>query len=429
MIGVLGLVLMLVLMFLEMPLSLTFLISGVLGIVALQGPKAGLSYLCTLPFTKAASYTYAVLPLFMLLGDLAIEGDLTLDAYTAIRKWLYKVPGGLAVTSTITSAVFGAICGSMQATALVMSQMAWPEMKRYKYDDKMSLGAICAAAPIAVLIPPSIPMVQYGMLTDSSIGKLFMAGLLPGVLLTLAICVLVIIRSAINPKLAPKPEPTTFREKMAALKNAWSILLLVVLMMYCIWGGVCTVNEAAAMGVIFCMLIIAVKRRSTPKKMAMVCARSVIMGGSIIFLLVGVHFFGVFMSLSGLPQALANWVTGLSVGRYTIIWMMIILYLVLGCFMDTPPIIMLTVPLFAPIVEQLGFSLIWFGTITTICGALGGVTPPVGINLFVMHAALPDEPMSVLNRGVWPYILISVLVLALCVYIEPLSLWIPGMMG
>lgn len=427
-IGIIGLIFMLVLMFLQVPLALTFLISGVLGISALLGPTAGLNYLCTLPFTKAASYTYAVLPLFMLLGDLAVQGNLTLDAYSAIRKWFYRVPGGLAVTSTITSAVFGAICGSMQATAVVMSQMAWPEMKRYGYDGKMSLGAICAAAPIAILIPPSIPMVQYGVLTDTSIGSLFMAGLIPGIILTAGICVMIIVMCLVRPSRAPKTERTSTREKLIALKNAWPILLLVIIMMYCIWGGVCTVNEAAAVGVIFCMIIVLAKRRMTVKDVAKTCAKSVIMGASIIFLLVGVHFFSVFMSLSGVPQALANWVTKLNVGRYTVIWMIIIMYLVLGCFIDTPPIIMLTVPLFAPVVAKLGFDLIWFGVITSICGALGGVTPPVGINLFVMHAALPDEPMSTINKGVWPFLAMSVFVLGLCVYIPELSLWLPGVM-
>ncbi len=428
-IGIIGLVLMLLLMFLKMPLALTFLVSGVGGIMILLGPEAGLNYMSTLPFTKAASYTYAVLPLFMLLGDLAVKGDLTLDAYSAIRKWFYRVPGGLAVTSTITSAVFGAICGSMQATAMVMSKMAWPEMKRYGYNGKMALGSICAAAPIAILIPPSIPMVQYGILTDTSIGALFMAGIMPGVLLTAGICLMIIVMCLVKPSYAPKTEKTSLKEKMIALRDAWPILLLVVAMMYCIWGGVCTVNEAAAMGVIFCIIIVLAKRRMNLKDVMHCCAKSVIGGASIIFLLVGVHFFGMFMSLSGVPQALATWVAGLNVGPYAVVWMIIIMYLILGCFIDTPPIIMLTVPLFAPVIAELGFDLIWFGVITSICGALGGVTPPVGINLFVMHAAIPDEPMSTITRGVWPFLAISIVVLALCVYIEPLSLWIPSMMG
>lgn len=427
-IGILGLIVMLILMFLKMPLAITFLVAGIGGIMVIMGPAAGLSYLTSLPFSKAASYTYAVLPLFVLLGDLAVQGGLTIDAYSAIRKWFYRVPGGLAVTATITSAVFGAICGSMQATALVMSQMAWPEMKRYGYDSKMSLGAICAAAPIAILIPPSIPFVQYGMLANTSIGALFMAGILPGILLTLSIIIVIIIRCIRNPDAAPKTEPTSMKEKLRSLWNAWPILLLVILMMYCIWGGICTVNEAAAVGVIACIIIVLVKRRMTLKQIIKCCGKSCVMGAGIIFLLVGVHFFGVFMTLAGIPQALSNLITNMHVNRYVIVYLIVIMYLVLGCFIDTPPIIVLTVPLLYPVIQQLGFDLVWFGVIVSICGALGGVTPPVGINLFVMHSALPDVPMEVLNRGVWPYIFTTLVVLILCIHIPQLTLWLPSLM-
>lgn len=427
-IGILGVILMLVLMFLEMPLALTFIVSGIVGLIALLGPTAAFSYLSTLPFTKAASYTYVVLPMFILLGDLAVDGRLTLDAYSAVRRWFGRLPGGLAVTSTITSAVFGAICGSMQVTAMVMSQMAWPEMKRYGYNAKMGLGSICAAALIAILIPPSIPMVQYGILTDTSIGALFMAGLVPGIILTVGIAALVIIMSIVKPSLAPPTPKSSMREKLLSLKDAWPILLLVILMMYCIWGGVCTVNEASAMGVIFCIIIVLAKRHMNIKQVAKTTWKSIIGGASIIFLLVGVHIFSVFMTLFGVPQALAGWVVSLPVGKYTVVWLIILMYLFLGCFIDTPPIIMLTVPLFAPVVSALGFDLIWFGVITSICGALGGVTPPVGINLFIMHGAIPDEPMSTLSKGVLPFLLMSIVVLALCVYIPSLSLWLPSMM-
>ena len=427
-IGIIGLLIMLVLLFLEMPLPLTFIVTGICGIIVLQGPGIGLNYLSTLPFTRAASYNMAVLPVFILLGDLAVDGRLTLDAYSAIRKWLGRMPSGLTVTSTVTCAVFGAICGSMQVTTMVMSKMAWPEMKRYNYDPSLSLGSICASAPIAILIPPSIPMVQYAILTDTSIGALFMAGIIPGLLLTGFISGFLIVMGVIRPSAAPRTEIIPFKEKLSSLKNTWSILLVIIVMMYCIWGGVSTVNEAASVGAFAVIAIVLAKKRMKIKEILQCCKRSIILGASILFLLVGVHFFNVFMSLSGVPQVLAEWVTSLPVERYAIVWMIIILYLILGCFLDTPPIIMLTVPLFAPVIADLGFSLIWFGVIATMCGALGGVTPPVGINLFIMHNAIPDVPMTKIMKGVVPFIAITMAVIALCVYIEPFALLIPSMM-
>jgi tripartite ATP-independent transporter DctM subunit len=427
-IGIIGTLIMIIFIFMEMPLALSFFASGLIGIVMLVGPGMGLNYLQSIPFSKAASYTFAVMPLFMLMGDIAVAGKLTTDAYAAARKWLGRVPGGLAVTSTVTSAIFGAICGSLPATAMVMSQMAWPEMRKYGYDAKLGLGSIAAAAPIAILIPPSIPLILYGLLSDTSIGKLFMAGWIPGLLMTLALCCTVFIMVLRNPKIAPRAEKSSLKEKMISLKGTWAILLLVIAIMYCIWGGVTTVNEAAGVGAMLCMIIVFSKHRLDFKSMAWAFLKSVTFGGSMIFLLVGVQIYSVFMTLSGIPQTMASWILGLSLSPFAIIWVMLVIYLILGCFIDTPPIQMLCVPLFAPVVSAMGYDLVWFGILTTICCGLGSITPPVGMSLFVIHGLFREEPITTMYKGIIPFIIVSFVVLILVACFPQLALWLPNLM-
>lgn len=427
--GIVGMALLIILMFAGVNLAFSFFISGFAGVVMILGLSGGLTYLQTIPVSTAMSYSLAVLPMFMLMGDFAVTGSLTKDAYGAARSWLGRLPGGLAITSTVASAIFGAICGSGQATAMVMSQVAWPEMKRYNYDPRLGLSSIAAAGPLAILIPPSTPLIIYGILAGTSVGKLFMAGWLPGILLTLLLCLTVFILAMLKPGWAPRAARTSVREKLHSLKGAWPILLLVVFVMVCIWGGITTVNEAAGISVIMCLIIVVCKRRADGKQILETLKESAVQASGLFFMFIGIQLFNSFMGLSKLPAMLSAWVTGLTMSPMAIIWMIVIIYLILGCFIDTPVIMMLTIPLFAPAVAALGFDLVWFGILSTMCVAMGSITPPVGICLFVIGARVRDVPLSTIMKGIWPFVIATFAATVLVMYFPQISLFLPNLMS
>ena len=426
--GAIGIILMLVLMFCGFNLPFTFIISGVVGIILISGFDLGVTFLQTIPLTSAMSYSLAVLPMFMLMGDFAVTGGLTTDAYGAARKWFGRMPGGLAVTSTVASALFGAICGSGQATAMVMSQVAWPEMKRYGYSPKIGLTSIAAAGPLAILIPPSTPLIMYSILSGASVGSLFMGGWLPGILLTIILCIVTVVMVKLKPSLAPRADKATLAEKFKSLIKAAPILILIILMMYCIWGGVTTVNEAAGLSVVATLIIIIAKRRAGIKAILKTLRDSTVMCAALFFMFVGIQVFNSFLAMSGLPRKLTALVTSLNVPPMAIIWVIFILYLILGCFIDTPVIMMLTIPLLAPAVAALGFDLTWFGIFTAMTVALGSITPPVGICLFVIAARVPEVPLSYLMKNIWPYVIGTVIATIIVMYVPALATWLPNLM-
>ena len=426
--GAIGIILMLVLMFCGFNLPFTFIISGVVGIILISGFDLGVTFLQTIPLTSAMSYSLAVLPMFMLMGDFAVTGGLTTDAYGAARKWFGRMPGGLAVTSTVASALFGAICGSGQATAMVMSQVAWPEMKRYGYSPKIGLTSIAAAGPLAILIPPSTPLIMYSILSGASVGSLFMGGWLPGILLTIILCIVTVVMVKLKPSLAPRADKATLAEKFKSLIKAAPILILIILMMYCIWGGVTTVNEAAGLSVVATLIIIFAKRRAGMKAILKTLRDSTVMCAALFFMFVGIQVFNSFLAMSGLPRKLTALVTSLDVSPMAIIWAIFILYLILGCFIDTPVIMMLTIPLLAPAVAALGFDLTWFGIFTAMTVALGSITPPVGICLFVIAARVPEVPLSYLMKNIWPYVIGTVIATIIVMYVPDLATWLPNLM-
>jgi tripartite ATP-independent transporter DctM subunit len=419
---------MLIFLFMGVPLAFTFALSGLGGIIAILGLKSALSYLMTVPFTTAASYTFCVMPLFMLMGDFAFNGGLTSDAFKSARSWFGHFKGGLAITSTVASAIFGAVCGSGATTAVVMTQIAWPEMKKYGYNPRLGLGAIAASGPLAILIPPSVPLIMFGILSETSIGKLFMAGWLPGILLTITLSITTLVIVKVDPAKAPKLETLSIKERFLSLKNTWALLLLILIVMGGIWGGICTVNEAAGIGVIGSLIIALSRGKLKPARILPVLKDCSTMGACMFFMFVGIQIFNIFMALSGLPRGLASWVVGLPLPPMGIIWIIIAIYLFLGCFLDSPPVVMLTTGLLAPCVSALGFDLVWFGIIVAFTVALGALTPPVGINLFVVGARAPEVRSSEIIKGVIPYIAMTFVTLVLIVYIPDIILFLPNMM-
>ncbi len=426
--GWIGVIIMLVMLFLGMPLAFTFAFSGVIGASLILGWRGGMSFLSTIPYTSAANYTFAVMPLFMLMGDIAFHGNLTSDAYNCARKFCGHLPGGLAITTTVASAMFGAVCGSGSTTALIMTQVAWPEMKKNKYDPGIGLGSIVGSGPLAILIPPSTPLIMYGLLSGASIGRLFMAGWLPGLLLTFTLSLCTILQVKRNPERAPRMPKATRREKVASLKGVWAFLILMVVVMGGIWGGICTVNEAAGIGVIGCIIIVAIMRRMNFKEFCETIKGTASIGGAMFFMFIGIQVFNSFMSLSGLPRMLASAIAASHLPSQAIIWLIVILYLLLGCFLDSPPVMMLTISILAPIVSALGYDLVWFGIVVAFTVAVGALTPPVGINLFVVSSRAPDVPTATIIKGMIPYMVTILITLVIIFYVPQISLLLPNLM-
>ncbi|MCD7845884.1 MAG: TRAP transporter large permease [Oscillospiraceae bacterium] len=427
-IGFIGVGIMLVLLFMGMSLSFSFALSGLIGIIMIVGFDKGMAYLLTMPVTKAASYTFIVMPLFTLLGNIAFDGGLTTDAYNSARKWFGHAPGGLAITTSVACGLFGAVCGSGSITALMFTKIAWPEMKENNYDPGLGLGAIAGSGPLAILIPPSIPLIMYGMLSGTSVAKLFMAGWVPGFLVIVALSACTIIQVLIHPEKAPRVPKSTFKEKVKSLKGIWAFLVLIIVMMGGIWGGVCTVNEAAGFGIICALIIVAVMRRMNFKQF-MNCFKNTCAGGcSIFFMFVAIEIFNVFMTWSGLPKALATVVSNATLSPHVICWLIILVYLVLGCFLDSPPVMLLTTSILTPIVAQLGFDLVWFGIIVAFTVAIGALTPPVGINLFMVSSQAPEVPTKTIIKGTLPYLATLILVMILIYIFPSIATWLPNLM-
>jgi tripartite ATP-independent transporter DctM subunit len=419
---------MLILLFMGVPLAFTFALSGIGGIIAILGLKPALAYLMTVPFSTAASYTFCVMPLFMLMGDFAFNGGITTDAFKSARSWFGHFNGGLAITSTVASGIFGAVCGSGATIALVMTQIAWPEMKKYGYNPRLGLGSIAASGPLAILIPPSVPLIMFGILSETSIGKLFMAGWLPGILLTIVLSVTTLIIVMIDPSKGPGLEKLSVKERFLSLKSTWALLLLILVIIGGIWGGVFTVNEAAGIGVIGSLLIAVSRGKLKFRQIISLVKECTTNGACMFFMFVGIQIFNIFMALSGLPRGLASWVVDLPLPPIGIIWVIIAIYLFLGCFLDSPPVVMLTTGLLAPCVSALGFDLVWFGIVVGFTVALGAITPPVGINLFVTGSRAPDVPSGEIIKGVLPYIAATFVTLILIVHIPIITLLLPNMM-
>ncbi|MCL1827857.1 MAG: TRAP transporter large permease [Oscillospiraceae bacterium] len=427
-IGFFGVALMLFLLFTGVEIGFSFIGAGMVGIGLMLGFKGSLSVLKTIPLSQSLSYTLAVLPMFMLLGDFAVTGDLTSDAYGAARKWLGHRTAGLAITSTVSSAVFGAISGSASATAMVMTRVAWPEMKKYGYEPSLGLSSIAAAGPLAILIPPSTPMIVFGILSNTSVGKLFMGGWIPGIILTVMMCSITVVLVKIHPERAPKTEKAPMKERFRSLSKPLPIFILIIVIMYCIWGGVTTVNEAAGVAVICCLIIVIAKRRAGIKKLWKALVEGSSRAAGLFFMFIGIQVFNSFLSMSKLPTLLTNFIISLPFSPYTVIWCIVGLYFILGMFIDAAVMMMLTVPLIYPVVVALGFDLVWYGIISALCSALALITPPVGGCLFVIGSQTPDIPLSLIMRGVWPYVIAIFATIALVIYIPQLALFLPSKM-
>ena len=428
-IGILGILLLFLLLALRMQIGFSMAVVGFLGFAVLNALKPSFSILGMEPFKIGATYSLSVIPLFILMGQFANSSRMGSEIYQTVYRWIGFLPGGLSMATIVACGGFAAISGSSLAAAATMGMVALPEMKRFKYEDALATGCIAAGGTLGILIPPSTVMIIYGILTELPIAPLFIAGIAPGVLLTLLFILAVFIMTKIKPKLGP-PGPTfTLKEKIYSLKDTWSILTLFVLVIGGLYTGWFTPTEAAGVGAFGAFVITIVKKKLTWQNLTESLAQTIRTTAMVFLILIGAHIFGYFLTISQIPDQLSILASEAGLNRYIVLAILILFYIVLGCFMEGLAIMVLTIPIVFPLILDLGFDPIWFGVIITLVMEMSLITPPVGINVFVISGIAKDVPMYTIFRGVLPFWVAMLVCIILLIIFPQLALFLPQTMS
>jgi tripartite ATP-independent transporter DctM subunit len=428
--AIIGIVLAFVLMFLRMPIALAFSAIGFAGVWYLRGLSAALSTLGTVPYANMTVYIWTVVPLFILMGYLTMETKLAEEFYVGVRKWVGHYRGGLAATVVLGSAGFGAASGDVIGSAVTFTAISLPEMRKFKYADTLTVGTVAAGSNLSMLIPPSLGFILYGAITEVSIGKLFAAGILPGILLALMFLGVIYMECRINPALGPPLPVVSWQERLAGSKGMWALILLFVIIIGGLYIGLFTPTEAAAVGAFFVFVLGLIRKRldwNGFKKSLLDAGVTTSMVG---FLLIGTMIFNVFVVISGLPREIATFIAGLAVPPVVIMGVVLLVYLLLGTFMDALAMVLLTVPIFFPVVTNLGYDPIHFGVLIVIMMTMGHITPPFGIVGFAIHGVAPDVPLFTIFRGAAPFLIAMLICLLLVLFFPQIATFLPRyMMG
>lgn len=427
-IGVLGAVFMIILLAFRMYIGMAMALVGFIGLGSLVGLDVGISILGITPLEEGSSYTLSVIPLFVLMGQFAFISGISTDIYKTVYAWMGHFKGGLAMATVMACAGFAAVCGSSLATGATMGMVAIPEMNKYKYDPRLSTGCVAAGGTLGILIPPSIGFILYGLLTEESIGKLFMAGFLPGVLLAGLFITAIILQCWLRPEMGPKGESVSWGARFRSLSGTWGMLLLFFVVMGGIYLGVFTPTEAAGVGAFGAFFIALFKKKLTFKTFVQCLLDTGKTTAMIFLIIIGANIFSTFLGMAQIPMGLANFISGLELSPYVILVGIIFVYVILGCVMDCYAIMILTVPIIFPLVQAMHFDPIWFGVLMVIVLEVGLITPPVGLNVFVLKAAAPTIPLSTIFKGIWPFLAAAILAIILLMVFPSIALLLPSMM-
>lgn len=426
-VGLAGIVALIVLIFSRMPIGFLMVLVGFAGFGAIVSFDAALSLLARDFFSVFSSYDLTVIPLFVLMGQVAFHSGISTRLFDAAYAWIGHLPGGLAMATVGACAGFAAICGSTNATAATMAAATLPEMKRYGYRPALATGVVAAGGSLGILIPPSVIFIVYGVLTEQSVGKLFIAGLLPGLLLTGLFVLTIVIWTLLRPEIGPRGARTGWREKIVSLRGLVETILLFALVMGGLFGGLFTPTEAAAVGAFGTIVLALARRRLTWDGFRRALFETTRITCMIMVIVAGATVFGHFLAVSRIPFDIAHWVTDLDIPAGAVMVLIILVYLVGGCFIDALALIMLTVPIFYPVVTSLGYDALWFGVIIVLVTQIGVVTPPVGANVYVVSGVARDVPLEVIFRGVMPFVIALVVGTLLLVPFPQVALWLPGL--
>lgn len=427
-ISLLGIGLLLVLLISSMPVGLAMAVAGVVGFAVMTSPEAALNMAAAEFFGTFSKYDLSTIPLFILMGQVAFHTGISQGLFHAAYRWLGHWRGGLAMSTVGACAAFGAICGSGPATAATMAAVALPEMRRYQYSMELATGCVAAGGSLGMMIPPSIVFIVYAILTQQSIGKLFIAGVAPGVLTALLFCAAISLVCRYRPEMGPAAEASSWRQRLASLGDIAETLVIFVAVMGTMFAGYCTATEAAAIGAAATLGVGALKRRLTWPALKQCLWETLRTSCMVILIVAGALIFGRFLAVTHTPAALAEWIGHLSLPPWGIMAAIILFYLLAGCFVDALALNLLTIPIFYPVVVALNFDLIWFGVIIVLVTQMGVITPPVGVNAYVVSGMARDVPLPLIFKGALPFLACLVAVAALLLMFPKLVLFLPSLL-
>lgn len=428
-IGWLGIVLFLILLAAGVPIGIGMAFAGFLGYWLISGSEPLLAFQNMIPYSSVAVYSNTVIPLFIIMGHFASYAGFAADLFETAKRWFGRLPGGVVQTTIAGAAAFGAACGSGMASCAILAKITIPEMLKQGVQRELSFGVVAASGSIAAMIPPSIMMVIYGSITGTPIGKLLIAGIIPGIVAAAVFMIWTYVRVRLNPQLAPMTRTSySWRERFISLRGAWGILIMVLIVLGGIYTGVFTPTEAGATGAAWVLLIALALRRLSLRSLRDSLLDTAKTTGSIFVIIIGGAVFSVFMAVSGMPRELTEFLTSVNVPPIVIIVGIMVIYIILGTVIDTFATLLLTIPIFFPVIVALGYDPIWFGVLAVHVLAIGVITPPYGIHLFILKGVVPGAKISEVMRGVMPFVLAELVILAIYIAFPQISLFLPRLM-
>ncbi len=430
-IGLIGILFFLGLVALRMPISIAMALAGFAGFSFMVSPEASFNMVAKELYANFSSYSLSVIPMFVWMGFLAYYSGIGTSLYVFAYKMIGHYPGGLAIATQLACAVFGAICGSNTATAVTMGAITLPEMRKYQYDISMSTASVAAGGVLGVLIPPSVIFIVYGMATEQSVGRLFMAGILPGILLTLLYIATIYILTLRKPELGPAGPKSSWQERLTALRGGLGeVLFVFALSIGGLFAGWFTATEAGAVGAAGVLAVSLLEKRLSWENFKKSLYDTTRTSAMIMFMVAGAVIFGRFMAVSRVPFELANWAGALDLPAYAIMAIILLIYFILGCLIDALALVLLTIPIFYPVaVTTLGYDPIWFGVIIVLVVAMGVITPPVGMNVYVIKGIAPDVPLEVIFKGIWPFLLAIIVCVLILMFFPQIATFMPGIVS
>lgn len=421
-----GFVLLFALMLLRVPVGMAMGLVGVTGFGLLAGFGPALKLIGQTSMRTVTDYTFGVIPMFLLMGAFVSNSGMSRELFRAANTFIGHLRGGLGLATIVACAGFAAISGSSVATAATFSTVAYPEMRRFNYPQSFAAGTIAAGGTLGAMFPPSTVLVVYGIMTEQDISRLFMAGIVPGILAVLMYMVTIIIIGLVRPDMLKAAPKSSWRERLHALKDVWAPLLLFIFVIGGLYGGLFTPTEAGGVGAGGAFIIGVLRRKLGRHKILMSLLQATRTAAAVFTVLIGALIFGYFLTITGTPQKVTGFLGGLGVGPYGVLILILLMYLVLGCLMDAMAMIILTVPIVYPVVISLGFDPIWFAVIIVMTVELGLIHPPVGMNVFVIKSVVPELTFSRIFKGVAPFIVTDLVRLALLIAFPILATWLPS---
>ena len=428
-VAVIGFVALFTLMLLRVPVGMAMGLVGVCGYSYIAGSGPALKLIGQTSMRTVTDYTFGVIPMFMLMGAFVSVSGVSRELFRAANAFIGHLRGGLGVATVLACGGFAAICGSSVATAATFSSVAYPEMRRFGYPQSFSTGVIAAGGTLGAMLPPSTVLAVYAILTQQDIGKLFMAGIIPGLLAMAMYVMTIFIIVKVRPDWLPRGETTTWKQRFAGLKDVWAPLVLFVFVIGGLYGGFFTPTEAGGVGATGAFLLGVLRGKLDRAGILEALLSATRTAAAVFTVLIGALIFGYFLTITQTPQKLTGFLTELGLGPYGVLALIMLMYLVLGCLMDAMAMIILTVPIIFPVIVQLGFDPIWFGIIIVMTVELGLIHPPVGMNVFVIKSVVHDVSFMTIFKGVIPFVLTDILRLIILIAFPMIALWLPGRMA